>query len=207
MKLSRQFIFRHYWWIAPVGGAMCVALVLICGSGHRQGLIATVIATAGGFAYFAQQQKLAEMRLFKDLFTEFNRRYDDLNDHLARISGRLKKGEQLEEADELKVTEYFNLCAEEYLFQSEGYIHDEAWRTWCNGMWDHFHNFRDLWERERAQCPNSYYGFCLDAVEQGAKRKQTHRKDTSLLESPSSAGAGSAACTDGRRSNPDSTDV
>jgi hypothetical protein len=32
------------------------------------------------------------------------------------------------------LVEYFNLCAEEYLFFKEGYIHPEAWQSWCRGM-------------------------------------------------------------------------
>src|SRR6266851_9492732 len=48
-------------------------------------LTGALIAGVLGFCYFVQQQRLAETHLFKELFTEFNRRYDEMNDHLARI--------------------------------------------------------------------------------------------------------------------------
>jgi ABC-type iron transport system FetAB permease component len=51
------------------------------------------IATLSGVAlttiYFVQKQKLEEIKLFKELFTEFNARYECLNENL-RISRMIK---------------------------------------------------------------------------------------------------------------------
>ena len=49
-------------------------------------------ATFAGIAlttiYFVQKQKLEEIKLFKDLFTEFNARYDRLNGKITDIKSK-----------------------------------------------------------------------------------------------------------------------
>src|SRR5258706_8531108 len=126
--MSRQFIFRHYWWIALLGAAVSISAVFTWATRDRMPLVGSVIAAALAFCYFAQQQKLAEMSLFKELFTEFNRRYDALNDNLIQI---VTSRDALGQEDRQAVVDYCNLCAEEYLFFSEGYIHQQVWRSWC----------------------------------------------------------------------------
>jgi len=82
-----------------------------------------LLATSTGIAlttiYFVQKQKLEEIRLFKDLFTEFNERYDCLNGKIADIKS--KKITDLAETNKI-LDDYFNLCAEEYLFYREDRI-------------------------------------------------------------------------------------
>jgi hypothetical protein len=58
-----------------------------------------------------------------------------------------------------KIVDYFNLCAEEWLFWRAGYIYDPVWVAWENGMKQFAKDPRvkELWLRERAT--NSYYGF------------------------------------------------
>jgi hypothetical protein len=164
--MSRHVIFRHYWWIAVFGAALGMAAVLrFATTSDRMPLIGSVIVASLGFCYFVQQQKLSETALFKDLFTEFNRRYDLLNDQLAEIAG---SGAQLKPSDRQAIVDYFNLCAEEYLFFTEGYIHRAAWRSWCAGMLWYFDRepFRAVWEEEREG--SSYYGFTVEVIRRGA---------------------------------------
>jgi len=163
--MSRQFIFKHYWWMALLGAVLGIVLVVICRTGQRAPLVGSIIAAALGFCYFAQQQKLAEMSLFKELFTEFNRRYDNLDERLRQIAN---SGKPPDEPACQAIIEYYNLCGEEYLFFSEGYIHREAWRSWCAGMLWYFERepFRSMWEKENAT--NSYYGLSLDIIRRGA---------------------------------------
>ena len=130
--VNRQVIFRHYASIALVCGAVGISAVLVFAANDRMPLIGSVVAAILAFCYFVQQQKLAENCLFKDLFTEFNRRYDALNDRLAQIAD---SSAQLDTADRQTIVDYFNLCAEEYLFFSEGYIHRAAWRSWWTRRW------------------------------------------------------------------------
>jgi hypothetical protein len=163
--MSRQFVFRNYWWIALLGAAMGILGVLAFTARDRTSLVGSIIAAALAFCYFAQQQKLAEMSLFKELFMDFNRRYDALNDRLLQIA---RSGGGFDETDRQTIVDYCNLCAEEYLFFSEGYIHREAWRSWCRGMLWYFERepFQTVWKEEIAT--NSYYGLSLDVIQQGA---------------------------------------
>lgn len=163
--MSRQFIFRHYPWIAAIAALIGVGGVFTITAANRPSLVGSVVAGILAFCYFAQIQKLAEMSLFKQLFTEFNRRYDDLNERLTAIADT---GEASDVASRKVIVDYLNLCAEEYLWYSEGYIHGEVWRSWCAGMVWYFDRepFRRVWVEESAK--NSYYGLSLDAIRRGA---------------------------------------
>jgi hypothetical protein len=163
--VNRQVIFRHYASIALIGAAVGISAVLVFATSDRMPIIGSVIAAILAFCYFVQQQKLAEISLFKDLFTEFNRRYDALNDRLAKIED---SGAQMDPSDRQTIVDYFNLCAEEYLFFAEGYIHRAAWRSWCAGMLWYFDRepFRSVWNEESGT--NSYYGLSVDTIRRGA---------------------------------------
>jgi len=52
---------------------------------RRPELLVSVIGGVAGFTYFLYRQHLDEAKLFKDLFAEFNSRYDALNDNLNAI--------------------------------------------------------------------------------------------------------------------------
>ncbi len=87
-----------------------------------------------------------------------------MNGDLARIAD----AKALEEKDRQIVVDYINLCGEEYLFFSEGYIHQEAWRSWCAGMMYYFERepFKDVLANELEV--NSYYGLSLSIIESSA---------------------------------------
>ena len=107
------------------------------------------------FNFMIQKQALDEMWLFKDLFKEFNARYDKLNAKLYRI---LRKKGKLANKDKDVLYDYFNLCSEEAFMYKQGYIYPEVWKSWRNGMNIFFSNerIRSLWEQEKKT--NSYYG-------------------------------------------------
>jgi len=95
--------------------------------------------------FFFQKQRLEELRVFKELFTEFNSRYDRLNDKLVDIAnGQLKD-------DEIKKTldDYFNLCSEEYLFYTKGLIVGDYWSD--------------------SQKEQSYYGLTSSVIDRDAE--------------------------------------
>lgn len=163
--MMRYWLFRSYPWIA----SLAAAAVIVCA--WRSGEWLPVITPAGaailGFCYFVQQQKLAETALFERLFSSFNTRYDKLNGKLADIADK-----EVPSAEDRKdVVDYFNLCAEEYLFYKEGYIHPDAWTAWCRGMLWYLrrHPFKDIWDKE-AQT-ESFYGLSLERIQQGARLK------------------------------------
>ena len=130
------------------------------------GLIGASIAGALGFCYFVQEQKLAETSLFHSLFITFNERYDRFNGPLAAIAEGTSTLQEHEKRS--LIVDYFNLCAEEYLFFKEGYIHRDVWRSWCRGMAWYLkrHPFRDIWNEEVQS--ESFYGLSLETILAGA---------------------------------------
>lgn len=122
-------------------------------------VVVSVVGGALSLVYFVQKQKLEELRLFKDLFVEFNARYDKIQDRLLFIAEQ-NDGELSKEECQV-VYEYFNLCAEEFLFFRLGYIDPAAWSAWRSGMRCHLNNsrIRQLWDKDVKS--DSYYGLQL----------------------------------------------
>lgn len=151
MTRLKWLFYKHYVWIGL--GFVALIVKLLSDIDWRPEATITGLAAVGGYFHFAQKQRLEEMQLFKDLFTEFNKRYDELNDDLARV-----KGESIACDLERRVIDYFNLCAEEYLFFKHGYILPEAWESWRNGMQQYMkvECIVRLWESEVQT--DSYYG-------------------------------------------------
>lgn len=116
-----------------------------------------LISIIAGSIYFIQKHQLEKMKLFKQLFTEFNARYDNLNDKLIKIIDK-SSDETLAQQEKIVIIDYFNLCAEEYFFYKHGCILCEVWEDWRNGIKEKFNSKRikDLWEVEKGN--NSYYG-------------------------------------------------
>jgi hypothetical protein len=163
--MIRYWLFKLYGWVAllsAIGALVWAAndetnwLHILGGAG----------ATILGFCYFVQQQKLAETELFHSLFTSFNARYDQMNGHLADI---LEGGGAISPDDRKVVVDYFNLCAEEYLFFKEGYIHPQVWTAWCRGMLWYLrrHPFKNVWNEEVQT--DSFYGLTLNEIQKGAR--------------------------------------
>ena len=119
-------------------------------------------------AYYARHtKKLAHEQMLKQLFTEFNLRYDKLNDYLVEVEKHYKTLELLNQApnsSELKqkVIDYFSLCAEEfYWYKHKKRIDKLLWDAWQTGMNYWYNNVpvvRELWENEVAlNGKRSYY--------------------------------------------------
>ncbi len=154
----KRFAFRFY---APVIVLLLVTVIVwFVQSSRTREDISLLITLVGGlvsFFYFIQKQKIEELQLFKQLFTEFNSRYDKLNESLNKIvaEGPLKP---LTPEEGNTLNDYFNLCAEEFLFYQRGFIYEEVWKAWHNGMKYYTASTRigDKWEVEKKT--NSYYG-------------------------------------------------
>jgi hypothetical protein len=166
--MDKHFVFRNYWWIAGAVVVAAIAVIVTSGAPGRESLIATTLATALGFCYFVQKQKLDELRLFKDLFTDFNRRYDAMNAKLEDIRAGDRR---IDSEPRSTLVDYFNLCAEEYLFFKEGYIHRGVWSSWCRGMVYYLRDdrIRQVWNAEMAS--DSHYGLTLNTIEQDASKR------------------------------------
>ena len=154
---------RKFYPFAFAGSVLAVAIIwyLVFGFSRGQPFL-TIIGAIAAFFYFWYKQHLEETKLFKELFTEFNRRYDGLNNRLNEII-RGDPTTKLKEDERSLVFDYFNLCAEEHFFHKAHYVDEAVWNAWRNGMAFFFNNprIRDLWneECESADERASYYGF------------------------------------------------
>ncbi len=124
---------------------------------HKPEVLISAIAALITFGVYSYKQHLDEAKLFKELFSEFNLRYDELNETLNSIKDR-RDSRQLCQPEIDKVYSYFNLCAEEHFFHKAGYIDELVWNTWYRGMSIFFKNpqIMDLWDDEPK---DTYYGF------------------------------------------------
>lgn len=141
-------------------------LIFYVGFSDAEAQASVFLAFASGslaYYYFVQQQKLERIRLFKDLFEAFNSRYAQFNAELERIS---QSG--LKEGDRDKLIDYFNLCAEEYLYFKENFIPPIVWKSWCLGIihWLKHQEIRVVWNEEVKT--ESHYGMTIEAIESGA---------------------------------------
>lgn len=160
----KRLIFRYYWALAVVAFGLAIYLTTEVDMKERLPLLGAATAGILGFCYFVQQQRLAETLLFKELFTEFNSRYNAMNDRLTGVP----RGTTPSDAQKNLIVDYFNLCAEEYLFYREGFILPEVWPSWCRGMLQYLNDepFRTIWREENAL--QAYYGLSEDRIRQGA---------------------------------------
>lgn len=112
------------------------------------------------FVYFLYDQDHKDTQMFVGLLEKFNARYDGLNEKLNAIISR-PLGSPLVAANVNTLYDYFNLCAEEYLYYEADYIDEKVWLAWLRGM-NYFaadEAVRRLWEKEIES--GSYYGFKL----------------------------------------------
>lgn len=132
----KYWAFERFLYVALAGVILVVVVGIISVySGSRDSEKGTLFL-AGGVAslfYFLQRQRLAEMQMLHKLFTAFNERFEEMDEALNDIV----KGDPTADftAPEKKVlSQYFNLCAEEYFFHEQTYIHPTVWETWLAGM-------------------------------------------------------------------------
>ena len=156
-KLKWWFFDNHL----QISGLLLIFVFTVCmfvSSFRSCAVLFPAVATILGFNYFVFKQHLEETHLFKELFTEFNRRYDELNGPLYALLS--KPPDQPLTAEETTLLyDYFNLCAEEFLYYRKGFIYPVVWEAWCNGMRIFYADprIRALWEMDSGTL--SYYGF------------------------------------------------
>ena len=164
---AKHFIHKHYAWTISLTILVAVTLAtFFYMKGSDWPILLSIIGGLFSFIYFIQKQQLEEAKLFKELFIEFNKRYDELNDKLNHI---LTANTELSGKDIDTLYDYFNLCAEEYLFYRKGYSYPEVWAAWCDGM-SHYLKHEEierLWLDE--QRSPSYYGLTLDKIRKSAR--------------------------------------
>ena len=94
--------------------------------------------------------------MLKQLFKDFNERYDKLNDTLMHIEKFCPTYDEFKQSTinsqlREKIIDYFNLCAEEYFWYSHKKRIDEVvWKSWNAGMnyWYKVDTIKKLWGDE-----------------------------------------------------------
>lgn len=127
-------------------------------------LLLSITGSIAALVHFLYSQHNSNTERFIGLFRDFNARYDRLNNNLNAL--RLKDGSVLLTAEDKQLLyDYFNLCAEEYLYFRSGYIDTEVWQSWLQGMKLFALNaeIRRLWSEELHS--GSYYGFSLALID------------------------------------------
>lgn len=134
-------------------------------------LFATIILGLVGItitAYYSwHTKKIADEQMLKQLFTEFNQRYDVLNNYLFQIAQEYSTMDLLNQAEnsrelKQKVIDYFSLCAEEfYWYHHKNRIDYKIWKSWYSGM-NYWYNkvpaIKALWNEEvMSNGKESYY--------------------------------------------------
>jgi hypothetical protein len=122
------------------------------------GLLVTVI-------YSRHSTKLAHDQMMKELFADFNKRYNLLNNSLHEIETKYDTTEKLDKAPnsfalKQSVQDYFNLCAEEfYWYRHKRRIDKIIWDSWQSGMlyWYHVPAIKDMWQSEIAESGKASY--------------------------------------------------
>ncbi len=124
----------------------------------------TFIAIAvflGTISYNMINYKIAHEQFFRQIFTDFNKRFDLMNDALnqIRIGEKEIKYENTTKTRESIILDYLNLCSEEYLWFSKRRIDLKVWIAWRQGM-DYYlksEHFIEIFEKQKAE-RSSYYG-------------------------------------------------
>ncbi len=151
---------------------IAVIAILLCFFSEAEVIKLSIaaIGVMGGFVYFLYSQHIRETEIFIELFQTFNEQYDHLNDSLNIIrqadeSKERENSTELSPEDKQDLYDYFNLCAEEYLYYKSGYIDERVWENWIRGMkcFADSPSIRKLWEEE-LKTNSSYYGFKLDML-------------------------------------------
>ncbi len=153
-------VSTHPWWLLTLVFVGIGTGMVLLRPGVDFKLFATVLGTFLSLLYFLQKQRLEEMRLFREIFAECNSRYDKMNERLNTILNA--PNDQPLQSEEIAIlSDYFNLCSEEYLYYRQGYIFPSVWKAWHNGMKYFITNPRiaTVWTAEKRF--ESYYGLPL----------------------------------------------
>ncbi len=173
LKLQNKQFYPHLF----IGvAALLTVLKVVLDDKFRSELLLSLVGALAAFVYFLYRRHLDETKLFKELFVEFNARYDGRNEELNRIKDA-PETKPVEPEEQKVLFDYFNLSAEEYLFYKAGYIDEEVWQSWLRGMAYFASSSRvlRLWREEIGE--QSYYGFPLEQVEQLVRQRIKREED------------------------------
>lgn len=105
--------------------------------GEKVEVLGAIIATGISLSLGIRQYKTENDKIFKELFTDFNSKYDlKFNSKLEEIieNSETNNNYTLLPENEKLIIEYLNFCAEEYLWKTKDRIPNNVWNSWENGM-------------------------------------------------------------------------
>lgn len=155
---SMKYKWKRYWlWIILL--LIAISLLSVLSASERistQVFIGLTLTCLASFISIITHFQNSD-KFFKELFTEFNSRYDKLNNFLNGI----KDDQKLTNEERQKIIDYLNLCAEEYMWVQKGWIPAHIWDSWKNGIKLHQTKLpiKQVFDEERAIWKSSYYGF------------------------------------------------
>jgi hypothetical protein len=129
-------------------------------------ILGAVMATGISISFGVRQYKIENDKVFKELFKEFNNRYDTVfNDFLNKLYEEKEIKLVLDLNEKLKVIDYINMCSEEYLWYKKGRIPEEVWKAWKNGIihYAQIPSINNVFKEQYSQ-RDSYYGL-FDEIE------------------------------------------
>ena len=138
---------------------------------------AATILGAGGAILFAhtvtntfekQKHQVEKDLAFRQLFNDFNVRFDNLNGSLNEVlklakeefAGNILPFDALSTLHQNSIQDYLNLCSEEFLWHRKKFIDEEIWLSWKIGLSYYLkvEPIAELFKRERdGLYAKSYY--------------------------------------------------
>lgn len=136
MKKCWNYFNRHF----DVFVLICTGVIAFLTHANHKETLEIPIAILGlgiSIAFSLRQSRIENDKMFKELFIMYNEKYDiKFNETLNEIVDQTKfnKDYELSDTELLKVADYLNMCAEEYLWFTKGRIEGAAWKSWERGM-------------------------------------------------------------------------
>ena len=110
-----------------------IAIILLVTETIQNTLFLGILGSIATLYFGTLKYKIERDILFKELFKTVNDRYDSkLND----LINSLRNDEQREINDQERnlIIDYFNLCAEEYLWYKKKRLPQDVWKAWKAGI-------------------------------------------------------------------------
>jgi len=141
---------------------MIIGIVLFYLTKEKVEVLGAVIATGISLSLGIRQYRTENDKIFKELFIEFNEKYDlKFNDILDEIVDKSENEKDYKLSSENKklIVDYLNFCSEEYLWKTKDRIPKKVWDSWENGMVYYLNKsiINQVIVNEKGQ-KDSYYG-------------------------------------------------
>ena len=158
-------LIKQTWGFILTAISFAIVIYLIW---YKQVNTAMAIGIMGVFVSFyfgILKYKLENDKIFKDLFVTFNERYnDELNDLLNTL--RIEEDRVLKNNEIKLIVDYFNLCAEEYLWYSRNRIPTTVWLAWKAGIMENLkiNQVKEVYlqETKTKNAQKSFYGLAKE---------------------------------------------